>query len=100
MGAKEVGLRIRGIDVVYNVKRQKIYCLGEDGPLKPIDGKIKLQILVDRTSLEVFGNNGLLSMSSCTLPEDDNKSLAVFCKGGQANLLKLSVWELNSAWNR
>lgn len=67
---------------------------GEDGPLKPIDGKIKLQILVDRTSLEVFGNNGLFSMSSCMLPEDDNKPLAVFW----ANLLKLSVWELNSAW--
>jgi levanase/fructan beta-fructosidase len=90
-GAKEVGFRIRGIDVVYNVKRQKIHCLGEDWPLKPIDGKIKLQILVDRTSLEVFGDNGLLSMSSCMVPEDENKTLAVFCEGGQANVLKLSV---------
>jgi len=98
--AEEVGFRIRDIDVVYNVEKQKIYCLGEDGPVKPINGKIKLQILVDRTSLEVFGNDGLLSMSACMLPEDDNKSLAVFCTGGQVNLLKLSVWELNSAWNR
>ena len=99
-GAREVGFRIRGIDVVYNVKRQKIHCLGEDGPLKLINNKIKLQILVDRTSLEIFGNDGLLSMSSCMLPEDENKALAVFCEGGQANVLKLSVWELKSAWNR
>ncbi len=99
-GAREVGFRIRGIDVVYNVKRQKIHCLGEDGPLKLINNKIKLQILVDRTSLEIFGNDGLLSMSSCMLPEDKNKALAVFCNGGQANVLKLSVWELKSAWNR
>ena len=85
---------------MYNVKRQKIYCIGEDGPLKPIDGKLTLHLLVDRTSLELFGNDGLFSMSSCMIPEDDNKSIGVFCKGGQANLLKLSVWELNSAWNR
>jgi sucrose-6-phosphate hydrolase SacC (GH32 family) len=98
--AKEIGFRIRGIDVVYNVKKQKIYCLGEDGPLKPIDGRIDLHLLVDRTSLEAFGNNGLLSMSSCMLPEEDNKSLAVFCGGGQAKLLSLKVWELNSIWTR
>ncbi|MHC4423410.1 MAG: GH32 C-terminal domain-containing protein [Planctomycetota bacterium] len=98
--AKEVSLRIRGIDVVYNVKRQKIHCLGKDGPLKPIDGTMKLQILLDRTSLEVFGNGGLFSMSSCMVPADNNKSLSLFCNGGQANVLKLSVWELKSAWNK
>ncbi|MHC4482240.1 MAG: glycoside hydrolase family 32 protein [Planctomycetota bacterium] len=98
--AKEIGFRIRGIDVVYNVKKQKVYCLGKDGPLRPIDGRVDLHLLVDRTSLEVFGNNGLLSMSSCMLPEDDNKSLAVFCGGGQAKLLSLKVWELNSIWTR
>ncbi|MHC4150381.1 MAG: GH32 C-terminal domain-containing protein [Planctomycetota bacterium] len=95
-----LGLRIRGIDVVYNVKRQKIYCLGEDGPLKPIDGTIKLQILVDRTSLEVFGNDGLFSMSSCMIPEDDDKSIGVFCRGGEANIKSLAVWELNSIWDK
>jgi len=99
-GAKEVGFGIRGVDVVYNVEGQKIHCLGRDGPLKPIDGKIKLHLLVDRTSLEVFGNDGLLSMSSCMVPADNNKSLKLFCKDGQAKVLKLSVWELNSAWEK
>jgi len=99
-GAKEVGFGIRGVDVVYNVEGQKIHCLGRDGPLKPIDGKIKLHLLVDRTCLEVFGNDGLLSMSSCMVPADNNKSLKLFCKGGQAKVLKLSVWELNSAWEK
>jgi fructan beta-fructosidase len=99
-GAKEVGFRIRGVDVVYNVEKQKIYCLGKDGPLKLIDGRIELHLLVDRTSLELFGNSGLLSMSSCMLPEENNKSLEVFCTGGKAKLLSLIVWELNSAWNK
>ncbi|MHC4575020.1 MAG: glycoside hydrolase family 32 protein, partial [Planctomycetota bacterium] len=82
--AKTVGFRIRSIDAVYNVKRQKLYCRGEDGPLKMIDGKIKLHLLVDRTSLELFGNDGLLSMSSCILPADHNRSLEVFCTTGPA----------------
>lgn len=57
-----------------------------------------MHLLIDRTSLEVFGNDGLLSMSSCILPADDNKTLEVFCSRAQAKLLSLNVWELESAW--
>jgi len=52
----------------------------------------------DRTSLELFGNNGLFSMSSCMIPKDDNKSIGVFCRGGQAKIKSLVVWELKSVW--
>jgi hypothetical protein len=97
--AEEVGLKIRGVDVVYDVKRQKVHCLGEAAPLKMVDGRIKLHLLVDRTSLELFGNHGLLSMSSCFLPDDDNKSLALFSRSGQAKLHSLTVWPLKSIWN-
>jgi sucrose-6-phosphate hydrolase SacC (GH32 family) len=98
--AKTVGFRIRGIEAVYEVEKRRFHCLGKDGPLKLIDNRIKVHLLVDRTSLELFGNDGLLSMSSCMLPEENNRSLEVFCTGGQAKLLGLEVWELKSAWNK
>jgi sucrose-6-phosphate hydrolase SacC (GH32 family) len=97
--AKQVGFKIRGIGLLYDVKRQEIRCLGEDGPLKMTDGRIKLHLLVDRTSLEVFGNDGLLSMSSCMLPDHDNRSLAVFCRGGRIESCELRLCQLKSIWN-
>jgi len=98
--AEQVGFKIRDIDVIYKPKSRHIHCLGESGPLRPIGGRIRLHVLVDRTSIELFGNQGVLSMSSCMLPADDNKSLAVFCEGGQAKIISLTVWELKSAWNK
>ncbi|MEM2562149.1 MAG: glycoside hydrolase family 32 protein, partial [Candidatus Bathyarchaeia archaeon] len=53
----EFGLIIRGIPVAYNVISERITCLNRSAPLRPNDGKIRLQVLVDKTSIEVFGNN-------------------------------------------
>jgi sucrose-6-phosphate hydrolase SacC (GH32 family) len=74
--------------------------LGKTVRLEPIDGKVKLQVLVDRSSIEVFGPDGRFSMSSCFLPPPDNKKLALTAKGGTARVKSLDVWELKSAWPR
>ncbi|MHC4060948.1 MAG: GH32 C-terminal domain-containing protein [Planctomycetota bacterium] len=75
------------------------WCFGQAGFLKMTGGRIKLHLLVDPTSLELFGNDGLLSMSSCTLHEDDSKSLGLLCRGGQVRFCKLRLWELKSIRN-
>ena len=66
--AAQVGLDIRGHRVTYDVKAGTLTVLGRTAALPPQSGRIKLQVLVDRTSVEVFGNDGRLSMSSCFLP--------------------------------
>jgi fructan beta-fructosidase len=98
--AEEVGFRIRGVNVVYRPGSQTVRCLGQDGPLKMKDGRIKLRLLIDRTSVELFGNDGLLSMSSCMLGADDNRTLEAFCTGGPAKVPTLTVWRLKSIWGR
>jgi hypothetical protein len=98
--ADKFGFDIRAIQVLYDIGRQKVYCAGKDGPLEPVNNKVKFHLLIDRTSLEVFANDGLLSMSSCMLPADDNKSIGVFCMGGQVKIDSLTVWELNSIWDK
>ncbi len=96
--AKEVGFKIRGIDIVYNTADQKLSCLGDQGPLIPINGNIKLQILVDRTSIEIFGNEGLFSLSTCMIPNDSDKTIEIFSTANPAKIKNLSIRKLKSTW--
>jgi len=66
--------------------------------LPPVGGRLHLRILVDRTSLEVFGNDGRAAMTSCFLPKAAEKSLAVYATGGAAKIVSLQVFTLKSAW--
>ena len=96
--AAEVGFTIRGQRVVYNVKGRKLISLGSAAPLEPKKGRITLQILVDRASVETFGNGGRRLIANCFLPDLANRSLGVFAVGGAAKIISLEVHELRSAW--
>ena len=96
--AAEFGFRIRSIPVAYDAKAQQLACHGAKAPLKPVDGKIRLRILVDRTTLEVFANDGRVYMPVSVFPPGDNRSLEVFSKGGETRATTLEVHELRSAW--
>ena len=97
-GASAVGFKIRGEDVRYDVAEKQLTFLERSGPLVPQDGKIRLHVLVDRISIEAFGNNGELSMTSYFLPELDNADIGIYAEGGTATLVSLKVHELKSAW--
>lgn len=96
--AAEVGFKLRGEPVHYSLVERKLSCLGQAAPLDPLANRIQLQILLDRTSLEVFSNNGRVSLSSCFLPDRSNHTVELYANGGAARLVKLAVWELRSAW--
>ena len=63
-------------------------------PLKSQNNKIKLQILLDKSSLEVFGNNGEKVLTTVIYPDKDATSFSVFGEGN-AILSKLKMWDLN-----
>ncbi|MHC4201777.1 MAG: GH32 C-terminal domain-containing protein, partial [Planctomycetota bacterium] len=97
-GASEVGFVLRGERAAYNVAAGEITCLGKTAPLALADGRISLQILLDRTSIEVFGNDGQISMPSCFLPDPADTGLEVYAAGGEARIVSLDVYELRSIW--
>jgi len=98
--ATALRFRVRGADVRYDVKDQAVTALGRTAPLR-LDGlRLVLRLLVDRTSLEVFGEDGQISLTSCFLPSPDDKTLAVSADGGPAKIVSLSVHPLHSAWLR
>ncbi len=62
------------------------------------DGKIKLRILLDRTSVETFGNDGEVVIPTCFLPAENDQRLELFAVGGNAKIISLDVFPLQSAW--
>jgi fructan beta-fructosidase len=98
--ARTVGIDVRGHQVEYSVAQRQLTALGKSAPLTPIDGRIKLRILVDRTSVEVFANDGRRQIANCFLPDAGNRDLAVYATGGRAAAIQVDAWQLRSAWKR
>lgn len=96
--AAAFGLKIRGESVHCDLTGKTISCLGSSAPLAPEDGRVKLQILLDRTSLEVFGNNGRVVLTSCFLPPENNKRLEMYAEGGTGRIVSAQVYPLQSIW--
>ena len=94
--ARAFGIKIRGIDLRY--EGGKIAFQNTEVALDPVDERLVLQLLIDRTSLEIFGNRGELSMSICYLPEAADHPLVFYAEGSPAKVISLAVHELRSAW--
>ncbi|MFT3784801.1 MAG: glycoside hydrolase family 32 protein [Tepidisphaeraceae bacterium] len=96
--AKVVGLKIRGQRIAYDVASHKLSALGE-AHIELQDGRLTLEVLVDRTTIETFANGGVRAFSSCFLPTDaDASPLTLFTEGAPATIESLSVWTLKSTW--
>ncbi|MDB5328689.1 MAG: sacC, partial [Phycisphaerales bacterium] len=95
--ATTVGFKIRGQQVVYRVADRKLESLGT-APLDLQNGRITLEILVDRTTIETFGNGGRVALSSVYLTKPEDQQLEVFADGGTAKIVSLSVFPVQSAW--
>jgi fructan beta-fructosidase len=95
--ATKVTFNIRGTPVTYKAADGTLTCLGT-AKLKPVDGRIKLRILVDRASIETFGNGGAVAISDCFLPPPGDRSITLTAAGGTAKVVSLRVHELKSAW--
>ena len=95
-------IEVQGHSVKFDADRQTLSCLGKTAELRTIDGRVSLQLLIDRTSLEIFGNQGEVSMSCCFLPAAANHRLALKADDGRAHggvrIVSLVVHELRSAW--
>lgn len=96
--ASELRLTIRGVPVVYDARAKTLTCAGKTAPLAPIEGRIRLHVLVDRTSIEVFGNDGRIYMPIGVIPKDDDHTLALHSKNGEARIHSLTVHEVRSVW--
>lgn len=96
--AEAFGFRINGYFLTYNIDKNELSCNGEKAKLKPMGGRIRLRILVDRASIEIFANDGLVYMPMRAIPKEGQAGIEVFSKGGNTKLRNLEIHELNSIW--
>ncbi|MDW8809134.1 GH32 C-terminal domain-containing protein [Streptomyces scabiei] len=66
-------------------------------PMKAANGKVKLRILVDWSSVEVFGGSGEAVMTDQIFPDPASQGVQVFAENGSVKLDKATVWHLDSA---
>jgi fructan beta-fructosidase len=58
-------------------------------------GKVKLEILFDKSSLEIFVNNGEQVLSTYTFPDEGANLLSAFANGGNTLIKSLTIWDLS-----
>ncbi|MBL8995096.1 MAG: glycoside hydrolase family 32 protein [Spirochaetia bacterium] len=95
---EELGLMVRGIPITYRIGPAQLVCADRSATLKPEGNWVKLRLLVDRVSIEIFANEGLVYMPMAVLPKDGERGISVFAKGGAPKTVKLTVHSLASAW--
>jgi levanase/fructan beta-fructosidase len=86
-------LNARGTKLV--LTRQSMACTAKPVPVPT--ALTRFELLVDRTSVETFANDGEASMSKCFLPTESG--LSIKATGGRVAIKRLRLVHLRSAWN-
>ncbi|WP_284645733.1 glycoside hydrolase family 32 protein [Paenibacillus silviterrae] len=113
----EFGLQVRSspnqeefTEIVYSAAERKLKMdrtragKGDGGiseaDLQPMnDGRIKLHIFLDRSSIELFANDGQRTITNRIYPDPSSIGVKLVSRNGNAELLELTAWRLHSIWN-
>ncbi|HTG67996.1 MAG TPA: glycoside hydrolase family 32 protein [Candidatus Udaeobacter sp.] len=114
--ASELGLRVRCsedgssyTEIRYKAAEQKLYMdrnlggAGDGGvseaPLAPAeDGRLRLRLFIDRSSIELFAGDGRIAITNRIYPDPANVGIGFFARQGTAVIETLDAWELSSIW--
>jgi fructan beta-fructosidase len=59
---------------------------------------VKLHLLLDRSMLDVFGNDGITWNCAFFKAEPSNQGIELYAKGGEVKLVSFDLWPLKSVW--
>lgn len=65
-------------------------------PCRPVEGKLKLRVFVDQSSIEVFTTDGKLALTSQIYPDTSSTGIELFSNNGTTTLRRLRAWPLAS----
>jgi beta-fructofuranosidase/levanase len=98
----------------YNTKTQKLYvdrrrsgdvsfhpqfASVSRAPMRlPHNGKVTLRVLVDHSSVEVFGASGKRVLTDQDFPSATSNRVQLFATGGSAKVQSLKMWRMESIW--
>lgn len=70
----------------------------DSAPLALQDGKLRLHVFVDHSSVEVFANDGTRTLTHRIFPDGESEGVSLLAEGGTARLVQLDAWSLRSIW--
>ncbi len=94
--SKSITLTIRGLQLKFDATRRNLSTPHNSCPLPRTDGKLRLVILGDRTSVEVFAQDGRALITECFLPADDDRQISLSGAGAIAEMFE--CWTLKPGW--
>jgi fructan beta-fructosidase len=92
------GKKSDGTIIKYELAKKMLDFLGKQALVEPIKGKIQLEILIDRSSIELFANDGEVVLSSCFNPGPGDDNIVLWTQGGELFVDELEIYPINSAW--
>ncbi|WP_207434824.1 glycoside hydrolase family 32 protein [Sabulibacter ruber] len=85
-------------DFASNQEFNQKFPLKWQAPVIPIHHQLRLHILVDQSSVEIFTNQGEVVVSALTFPAESQTGIELFAENGKVTVLDLKAWELSSIW--
>ncbi|WJH35298.1 GH32 C-terminal domain-containing protein [Paenibacillus sp. CC-CFT747] len=70
-----------------------------EAPLSVEEGRLRLHLFLDTSSVEVFANDGELVLTDLIFPHPDSRSLILFAEGEGAVVERLEVNALGSIYD-
>ncbi|OWA34158.1 hypothetical protein B9G55_17700 [Saccharibacillus sp. O16] len=74
--------------------------LRQEAGFRPEDGRIRLRIFVDESSIEAFAADGQLVFSDVIFPGTARREMSFYTEGGQVKIHSLKVYALDSVWKK
>jgi fructan beta-fructosidase len=68
-----------------------------EAPLAPLDGKIRLRLLLDVSSIEVFGNDGKSVMTALLFPQSPVGPVQFWSSNSGQEIRQFTAWKLKPA---
>ncbi|WP_169810092.1 glycoside hydrolase family 32 protein [Paenibacillus antarcticus] len=110
--AEAIGLKIRGVGEQETVirythadRKLTLDCSKSGKPADGIrnaaldaNGQLTLHLFLDRSSIEIFANEGHVTMSSRIYPTEVQSGIELFAENGEVEIVECTYWNLKDIW--
>ena len=96
--ADSAGVVVRGVPVWYDRSLGALFCGSYTALMTVPLRSLRLRILADRTSIEVFADGGTTLVAAGVVLRPEDQEVRLFARGGSPLVRKVRVSRLRTAW--
>jgi fructan beta-fructosidase len=96
--AQKIAFKFRGLDVTYDVASGMLQCKKISAPVPLEQGVLKLRMMLDRVTLDIFAAHGAVYAPVYFLPPASDLTQSLTAIGGSAEIVSLKAYPMASSW--